>query len=366
MFILEREDILGKNEMSISSVLEILEQKHKCSFLGENQGIVTVKADGNGESFSAIVNDDTIGIIKINEMPCKLFIKINGNNGRVVNKDLGLNLQYSIEELENDIQKISVIQNMNNNTFFQSYLYKNEDALIIGHIEKVDKSNLPEGTGEIRDFCITIENKNLINASEDEIQEYAEKWALGINCEDKNLSKEQSEAKILQDEDEFDELDNAEFDELNEDEFDELDDDEFDELDEDEFDELDDDEFDELDEDEFDELDDDEFNELDDDEFDELSNNNKIAESVDSDKYAEEREMKLCKEVYKNIIVKENDEFVDKKSSYEIIDDVYDELLQRDIYINESTIAELENIFERVQELFKLKSEKKQEEDFNR
>ena len=76
--------------------------------------------------------------------------------------------------------------------------------------------------------------------------------------------------------------------------------------------------------------------------------------------------MKLCKEVYKNIIVKENDEFVDKKSSYEIIDDVYDELLQRDIYINESTIAELENIFERVQELFKLKSEKKQEEDFNR
>lgn len=310
MFILEREDILGRNEMFISKVLEILEQKHQCSFIGEKQGIVTVKADEKDESFSAIITDDTIGIIRINGTPCKVFIKIKGDNGRLINKNLGLELQYSIEELENGIQRISIIQNMNNNTFFQSYLHKNDDALIIGYLERVDKSNLPKDTESARDLVITIENNNLINASEEEIQEYALRWALGVKRKNGSL---------------FYELDEGEINIV-------------------------------------DELTSDEINEL----TDSISDDAQTPEDFEYVQDEENLEMEECSEAYENIVVKENGETVDEKSSYEIIDDVYDELLQNDIYMNEATIAEIENIFQQVQELFKLRAEQNQGEDFSR
>lgn len=306
LFIQEREDILGKNEMFILSVLEILEQKHHCNFMGESQGIVTVKADEKDESFSAIVNDDTIGITKINGTPCKLFIRIKDGRGRLINKDLGLKLQYSIEELENDIQKISIIQNMNNNTFFQSYLYKNEDALIIGYLEKIDKLNLPKDTKPTRDFTITIENNNLVNASEEEIQDYAETWALGVKSKNGRLFYEQSEEENFADK------------ELNDDKIDELDDNIYDE------------------------------------------------EQFLEDFESEEDEEDIAMEEFDNIIVKENGKVLDEESSDEMVCDIYEELLENDIYVNESVIAEIENIFNQLQDLFKLRAEKNKGKDLNR
>lgn len=307
MFILEREEILGKNELYISNVLDILEQKHKCSFLGEEQGIVTVKSEEKNESFSAVVNEDTIGIIKINEKPCKLFIKLKEDSGQLINKDLGLKFSYSIESLENDIEKISILQNMDNNFFFQSYLYKNDDAIIIAYSEKMDKENILKTQKEPRDFIITIENNNIMNVSEEELQEYASKLKLGAAHE--NIDGKHNSDNIEDYEDEEDYKEDIE----------------------------------------------------DEEEYEEYPDIEDYEEDMeDDDEIFKEDE-------YENIIVKENGEIIDKKSTEEMIDDVYDELLQSDIYINESTIAEIENIFLQVQELFKLKEKPNpNKEEFNR
>lgn len=289
MFIQERYEMMGKNEMYLSDIMEVFDQKYTSSFIGEKQGVLTVRSEENDANFSAIVNENTVAFFRINDTPCNLVIQVKDGCGRIVNKDLNLKFQYDTEDLDDSIKRISVIQEMNNNSLIQSYLYKNEDALLIGQYEKVDKHNLPKDMKADRDFSVLLENKNLINVSVEEMLEYADNMQLGL----KAATKEQLDELGFIERDSDDDIDD---DELLEDYIEENEEEEFDD--------------------------------------------------------------------FSDIVVKENGKELDKISSEEMINDIYDVLLNDDIYFNISTINSVEEVFESVKNIFK--EQQKKNDEYNR
>lgn len=289
MFIQERYEMMGKNEMYLSDIMEVFDQKYTSSFIGEKQGVLTVRSEENDANFSAIVNENTVAFFRINGTPCNLVIQVKDGCGRIVNKDLNLKFQYDTEDLDDSIKRISVIQEMNNNSLIQSYLYKNEDALLIGQYEKVDKHNLPKDMKADRDFSVLLENKNLINVSVEEMLEYADNMQLGL----KAATKEQLDELGFIERDSDDDIDD-------------------------------------------DELLEDYIGENEEEEFDDFS----------------------------DIVVKENGKELDKISSEEMINDIYDVLLNDDIYFNISTINSVEEVFESVKNIFK--EQQKKNDEYNR
>jgi hypothetical protein len=358
LFIEERKDILSKNEMCISNIIDILVQEHTSKFIGEGeqQGIVNVTVKGSDEGFSAFFADNLVGFIRVNGKPCNLFIKIDEDCGRLVNKDLNLSFQYKVENFDNDIKKISIIQNIGKNEFFQSYLCKDDDAIIIGHAEKVDKSSLPKEINSKEDIIITVENNNLINVTEEEILEYAEEWDLGTRYEqdaylvDENTENEYDEEmeyiyeKDIEGENIYEEK--AEFNIVYD-----LTDEEIDNLDSDELEEMLDEQLQII-------------NELINIKEENIDLEEDLEENIEF--YIDDDDLEDYRSEYSNIVVKENNEVVDEMKSYEIIDNLYEELLNEELYVNDSIIYEMEDILEQVQSLFKLRTNQNKENDFER
>lgn len=286
MFILDREEALGKNELPISMVMDIIENRAGYCFLGENKNLLTVWTKNNAESFSAIIKNDKIKIIKINEEKCNILFQKNKNRGYVINEELDFKFQYNAEELDNGISRIAVMQKMDKKTFYQAYLKKNEDALIIMHSEEIDKESFPKDVECDENFSIAIANTNLINTSEENIQYYAKEQALG----EKN-----SKDLFYEDEENFEE-------ELLE------------------------------------------VNDYEDSEED--------LEFEDYEQALAQYEKEFC-----GFAVIENGDLIDGIESYEMIEDVYAELLDKNIYLDESTIRSIEDIFDQIKELSEIRKD---------
>lgn len=286
MFILDREEALGKNELPISMVMDIIENRAGYCFFGENKNLLTVWTKDNAESFSAIIKNDKIKIIKINGEKCNILFQKNKNCGYVINEELDFKFQYNAEELDNGISRIAVMQKMDKKTFYQAYLKKNEDALIIMHSEEIDKESFPKDVECDENFSIAIANTNLINTSEENIQYYAKEQALG---------ERNSKDLFYEDEEDFEE-------ELLE------------------------------------------VNDYEDSEED--------LELEDYEQALAQYEKEFC-----GFAVIENGDLIDGIESYEMIEDVYAELLDKNIYLDESTIRSIEDIFDQIKELSEIRKD---------
>lgn len=307
MYISNREECLYKNELIISTIIDIMENKTGYCVVGNNNGLL-VWTD-NKEYFSAVIKGEKIKIININGDKTDILIKKDENKGYIINKDLNCKFEYNIEEHDNNIEKISVYEKIENDTFYQTYLRKFDDIVLIMYNEMVNKEN----------YSVSIFNSELINASKEDIQAFAEEVGLG---------EENDEQEFFKDE----ELEEKQINENESEESYEYSDDES--------------EYSEI-EDENDDYDD---NEIENDDY------NEYIQYETEESYEEENEEDL-EQVYDGFYVIENKKLIEGEKAYEIIENVYSELSEWNVFNDYGMINNIEYAYDELSELAKLKED---------
>ena len=311
MYISNREEYLDKNELTISTIIDIIENKVGYCVVGNNNGLL-VWTDNNKEYFSAIIKGDKIKIININGEKTDILIQKNENKGYIINKDLNCKFEYNIEELDNNIEKINIYEKIENDKLYQSYLRKSDDIELIMYNEMVDKEN----------YSVSIFNSKLINASKEDIQAFAEEVGFGEEYDDEQEPFEDDESEEEQiDEDEYESKEPYEYsgderkykEEYRNNDYDD--------------------------------------NEIEDDDC------NKYIQYETEDSYEEENEEDL-EELYNELFyVIENKELIEGGKAYEIIESVYSELAEWNVFTDYAIINNIEYAYDELLELSKSKDD---------
>lgn len=178
MFLTDTKTILGKNDLFLSEISEIFDELSSSKLIKDVNNLQTMAVESiNGKKALLLINGNTIKIIRINNMICNVTIQKEGKSFRAINKDLDLQFGYVVEDIGNNIEKVSSMVQHDKNVVSQSYVKRNNDVISIIHNEFIDSSNIIGNQNKSLELFIL--NEPFAKASNDELIDLSTEYDLG-------------------------------------------------------------------------------------------------------------------------------------------------------------------------------------------